>query len=172
MKAWWQQALNYWAQLRPREQLLLSLGAVVGLAAALFLLAWEPVMQERQRLEQSVAEQRQLVAWLQQAAREVEQLRQSKPAANGNRMRGGRSLLALIDSTAKQGRLGEALKRVEPDGSGRVRVWLDEAAFDDLVRWLGQLRQRYAVQVDSIAIDKDERRGRVNARVVFSGAAS
>ena len=172
MKDLLQQGLNYWMQLRPREQLLLSLAGLVLLLALLFLLVWEPVMQEHRRLQQNLVQQQQLLAWMQQSAAEVRRLQGGKGQQRQDRARAGQSLLALIDSTAKRARLGAALKRVEPDGAGRVRVWLEQAAFDDLVRWLGQLQQRYGVRVDSIAVDRDDKPGRVAARVVFAGSAT
>ncbi len=170
MKALVQQVLSYWMQLRPREQALLGVAGLVLLLAVLFMLVWEPVMQEHRRLQQGLVQQQELLAWMQQSAAEVRRLQAGAGQSRQARARGGQSLLALIDSTAKRARLGAALKRVEPDGSGRVRVWLEQAAFDDLVRWLGQLQQRYGVRVDSIAVDRDEKPGRVAARVVFAGS--
>ncbi len=59
----------------------------------------------------------------------VPQLRDSSAAA----ARDGRSLLALVDATARASGVGEALLRVEPVSAAQVRVYFEGAGFDALV---------------------------------------
>jgi general secretion pathway protein M len=158
MKAWF-------AGLDPRERKLVIAAAALLLVLLLYVGLWEPLVSNVERLRTSTAQQQAVLSWMQQAAREVKQLRGggssvAKPAS-------GRSLLSLVDSSAKTGRLGTALKRVQPDGEKRVRVWLESASFDDLVRWLNTLQQRQGVQVVSSVFEAKENAGRVDARIVF-----
>ena len=88
-------------------------------------------------------------------------MQQAKPAS-------GQSLLSLVDRTAKSGRLGTALKRVQPDGDEKVGVWLEAANFDDLVRWLAALETRHGVRVVSSVFQALEASGSVDARLVFA----
>jgi len=163
------QIRQYWMQLKPRERVLLIGAGAVLLLLVLYLSVWEPLLGNADRLEHSVQENRELVNWMEQAAAEVKRLRASQPGGGG--LRRGQSLLGVIDRTAKSGELGSAVKRIEPDGQDRVRVWLEGAAFDDLVVWLGEIQSQYGLKIDSAVIDRGVSEGRVSARLVVVGGA-
>jgi general secretion pathway protein M len=155
---------QYWDNLQPRERIILLFGAGCVLLLLLYAFVWEPLSKERTRLEQSVAEQRALLAWIGDASQEVERLRGGRIAKEG---RTGESLMALVDRTAKSGGLGTHLKRLQPDGSDKVRLWLEASPFDSLVRWLKQLEEKYGVYSEGVVIDSTDNQGLVNARLVL-----
>lgn len=162
MKAWF-------LSLAPRERLMVSAAAGLVMLALIFLLAWEPLASRVTHLQQSVDEHQALKQWMQQAAVEVRQLRgaMGSAAADANR-----SLLAVVDQTSKQSRLGPAVKRIQPDGQELVRVTLEQASFDDVVLWLGTLQRSYGVNVVDAAIDRQANAGRVNARLTLKKGGS
>lgn len=159
MKAWFM-------SLEANERRMLLGGGGLLLVMFLYLGIWEPMTSKVDSLRVSTVEQTSLLAWMRGAAQEVKKLRgrggqQAKPVSGG-------SLLSLVDRTAKSGRLGTALKRVQPDGDAKVRVWLEAASFDDLVRWLTALETRHGVQVESSVFQALEASGSVDARLVFT----
>lgn len=158
---------EWWANLGARERMLVIVAAVVVALAALYGLAWRPFSERMQRLEQTVAEQRELRAWMESAAQEVQRLRR---AGGGPGRTGGGSLLSVADRTAKEAGLGGAVKRVEPEGTGKVRIRLEQAGFDDLSRWLQRLAREFDVRVESITVDGGRQTGIVNARLTLEGA--
>ncbi len=162
MKAWL-------ANLSPRERRFLLIGAA-AVPIMILLFTWMSLSGRVQRLESMVDDQKALDQWMHSAAQQVTQLRgvQSRTGAQGT---GGRSLLAVVDQTAKQSGLGGAIKRVEPDKEDSVRVSLEQVAFDDMVRWLNSLGQSYAVEVVTVTIDRQPQPGLVNARLVLKGGA-
>jgi general secretion pathway protein M len=151
------------AGLDPQERLLVY--GVTGVLAALllYLIVLHPFYASYDKLRDGVAERRDTLQWMQESALKVKKLKGANPAA-GKRME-GRSLLSVTDSSARTAGLGDALKRVEPDGSTGVRVWLDGAPFDSVVGWLGVMASRYGVDVDSASIERTTTAGRVNARL-------
>ena len=151
--------------LAPRERIMVSLAAAVVVLALVYVAAWSPLSSSVVRLEQSVEEQQNLKQWMQQSAAEVERLR--KTAGAGDH----RSLLAVVDQTSKQSQLAPAVKRVEPDGQELVRVTLEQASFDDVVTWLGNLQQRFGVSVADVSIDRQADSGRVNVRLTLKRIA-
>lgn len=154
--------MQYWNNLSARDQRTLLLGALVALPLLFYALVIDPFARELDRLEQQVAEDRELLAWMEQAAAQVKGLR----AGGAGARNGGGSLLSLIDSSAKQNGLGGALKQVKPEGEG-VRLRLEQAAFDDLVRWLGRLGAEHGVGVTSLTLERLAVTGQVNATVVL-----
>jgi general secretion pathway protein M len=115
-------------------------------------------------LEKSVEERQAVKQWMEQAAVEANQLRSAAGATDGDEHR---SLLAVVDQTAKQSQLASAVKRIEPEGQELVRVSLERASFDDLVLWLGSLQRNFAVRVADVSIERQAETGRVNARLTL-----
>jgi len=155
--------------LEATERRMLLGGGGLLLVMFLYVGIWEPLTESVESLRVSTAEQETLLAWMRGAAQEVKQLRgrsgqQAKPASGG-------SLLSLVDRTAKSGGLGTELKRVQPEGDTKVRVWLEAASFDALVRWLTALETRHGVHVESSVFQALDTPGRVDARLVFESGA-
>ena len=161
---------DWLAQLASRERRGLLVGVGLLLAVLLYLLAWLPFSREVERLRTTVAEQRALAAWMEQAAREAQRLRRLRAASSQGRAH--RSLLSLSDQTARQRGLGGAIKRVEPEGQDKVRIRLEAAAFDDLVRWLEQLQLGHGVRILRITVEARETPGLVDARLTLAEGAS
>lgn len=157
------------AGLDPQERLFVYAGAAVLAVVLVYVVLLHPLHSGYDRLRSGVEERRATLQWMQEAALKVKQLKSANPIA-GEGM-GGRSLLSVTDDTARAAGLGSALKRVEPDGSTGVRVWLEDASFDSVVGWLGVMASRYGVDVDSASLERADARGRVNARLSLQAAA-
>ena len=158
MRAWFD-------SLEARERILLVAGAALLVVLLLYILVWSPIHSGYDSLRDTVEEQRKTAVWMKQGAQTLAVLkRNSGRAAQGL---GGKSLLSVADSTARAGGLGPALKRVEPEGSDSVRVWLDGASFDVLVKWLGTLSTIHGVSVQNATLERGTETGRVNARLTL-----
>lgn len=162
---------EWWLGLQARERKTLLIGGVALLITFLYFGLWDPFQSSVKRMEQAVEKNQALLLWMERSAAEVKQLTRASAGSRG-RAASGRSLLALVDQTAKRGRLGVALKRVEPEGKDAVRVWLEQASFDDMMSWLLQLEQKNGVTVETITVDRQDASGRVNARIRFKGPAA
>lgn len=160
---------EWFDSLQPRERQVLIAGAVAFTLISIYFLIWEPLVTNKQRLEKSTQQQHITLAWMQEAAKEVKQLRAS--SAGGGRITSGQSLLGVIDRTAKRNKLGDSVKRVQPDGTSSARVWLENAKFDTVVRWLEQLQRKQGIAIESTMIEKQNEPGLVNARIVLKAAA-
>lgn len=158
MRAWFD-------SLEMRERMMLAAGSALLVLFLLYVLVWSPVHSGYDALRNTVEEQRTTAAWMQESAQTLATLKRgSGRAAQGL---GGKSLLSVADSTARAHGLGPALKRVEPEGSDSVRVWLDGASFDVLVKWLGALSTLHGVGAESATVERGAATGRVNARLTL-----
>ncbi len=158
-------AKQYWAGLQPRERLVLLGGGVLLVLILFYVLLVDPLQRELERLEQSVEAQRQSLKWMQQASLEVKQLRTTP---SGAKPVSGQSLMSVIDASARSVGLAGAIKQLRPEGQG-VKVRLEGAAFDDMLRWLGQLNNRQGIPVSGLVMERLPEVGRVNASVVLGG---
>lgn len=164
--------MNEWLQsLGPRERLMLGVAAVVLALLLLYALVWSPLNNGYETLKTRVDVQRDTVVWMEQSVQQLQQLQRSGgPAARGL---GGKSLLAVTDSSARSNGLGPALKRVEPEGSRNVRVWLELASFDLVVKWLVFLSTTYGIDIDSVSMERiSDSAGQVNARLTLQAPNS
>jgi general secretion pathway protein M len=150
--------------LERRERMLVIAGGAVLLLLLLYVLIWDPIASGYRELKTSVAEQKQTLAWMKQASAQVKSLQRSS-GVNARGL-GGRSLLAVVDQSARSDGLGSSIKRIEPDGSKGVKVWLEGAAFDPMILWLGKLTKTYQIETSIITIEP-QGGGRVNARLTL-----
>lgn len=164
MKAWFE-------SLGGREQMMVAAGAVVFALFLVYALVWSPLQSNHETLQTRVEAQRETAAWMTQSAGQLQQLQRARgPAARGL---GGKSLLAMADSTARANGLGASLKRVEPEGSNNVRVWLEDASFDQVVKWLGMISSTYGIGTDSASIERVAGSvGKINARLTLQAPDS
>ncbi len=151
----------YWQNLQARERAILLGGGAVLVLLLLYLLVIEPWQQNTASLHQSIANQQETLRFVQQGAVEVKALRGSAEAGAGP---SGQSLMGLVDSSARAAGIGSAIRQVRPDNQG-VSVRLENAPFDDTLRWLGGLYREQAIRVDSFTMERLPESGRVNASV-------
>lgn len=154
---------DWFLGLEPRERNLVGGGAAILVLLLLYSIIWEPIASSYTELDDSVQQQQETLAWMQQAAAQIKALQRSGDSAGGL---GGRSLLAVVDQSARSGGLGNAIKRIEPDGSKGVKVWLEGAAFDPMILWLGKLAKSFRIEPSMITLEPIGG-GRVNARLTL-----
>ena len=154
MKAWWD-------RLNPRERILTGASGFIVLIVLAYLWVWEPFQARHHRLRQSVAEQRSDLAFMREAAQEIQRLSGVARLASD-----GRSLLTLVDQTARTAGMGAALKQMAPQGEDRLSARLDAVEFDKLLPWLGALEREHPVVLVNVSVDRTEAAGLVNARII------
>jgi len=153
-------------KLESRERRILLLGVAALAICLAYLLAWRPFTAHVSGMKKRAAEQRQALQWMRSASQEVKQLQGiSRPTTAVTQ---GQSLLAVVDKTARSARLGPTVTRVEPDGSNGVRVWLEKAAFDDVVLWLDNLLRDYNIEASAITLERQDVPGVISARVTLT----
>lgn len=167
MKAWW-------TQRSPRERLLISIAALAGLAVLFYALIWQPLLSQRKVLQQSVLQLRNDLAWMQQAAAEVQRLKQSQPqrTASASASSSTPSLPTLIDQSARASGLGSSLKRVEPQANQQLQIQFERVGFDQMLHWLNDLQQEHSIVIVNAVINRQETSGQVNARLTLQGTDS
>jgi len=163
--------MKFWMQLKPRERNLVSIMGGVIVVLMLYVLLLEPFLGKAEELTEKIAQQKTQIESMKQTLADIKQLERTADNSTSNN-RKGQSLLVIVDQTAKENKLGDSMKRVEPDGSTRVRVWLEMAIFDDVARWLSRLQTQYSLEIESAVLDKTDTTGRVNARLVFTEGAA
>lgn len=162
---------EWYNKLDPRERRILMIGISVLAIALIYLLAWEPLVNKSAALRNSIKENQDLVVWMEHAADEVKEMQTKIKASGPSGSSSGQSLLGIIDRTAKTSKLGKTVKRVQPDGQTKARVWLENVSFNDMIQWLEGLQHQQGIRIVTTVIEKQDEPGLVNARLVLEGAA-
>lgn len=99
------------------------------------------------------------LAWLQAVAPRVQAL-----PAGGNP---GEPLSVLVDRTAREAGLGQAITGAVPHEDGGLEVHFEGAQFDAVVAWLTRLQQELGVTIQAAALNRGETAGSVNASLTL-----
>lgn len=92
------------------------------------------------------------------------QLQAGAKPAGGNA--GDASLINRATTSAKP--FGIVFKRFQPEGETGLRLWIEGAEFDLLMRWIAAL-DKQQIQLDQLDVDKlDKQVGMVDARILLS----
>jgi len=157
-----QAILNWFHAQTPRDQRVALIGAAVAvivLLCAVFIPLDTSVARASARVQRKQSD----LAWMRAVAPQLQQAAPNALAAPTSQ----RSMIAVIDSSARESGLGGSLNSSEPSGPGALRVRLDKASFDTLVGWLARLSQQNGVHVESATIDAAGPPGIVNAGIVL-----
>jgi general secretion pathway protein M len=158
-------ALIAWFQAQsPRDQRVAAGGAVIALIIAVFAI-FVPLDGGVARAAARVQHKQADLAWMRSVAPQL-----SAAGATITAPTSQRSLIVVIDTSARESGLGSALNSSEPSGPGSLRVRLDKASFDTLVAWLAKLSQQNGIRVESGNIDAAGPPGLVNAGIVLRTA--
>lgn len=141
------------------------LGGLIMAVFLFWLLIWRPLDASRQDIAERIERQAADLAWMQAAASQASRI-QAQPAATGTR--GNLSLLALAEQSARGAGLANGFRRGEPVGDDRVRISFEAVSFDQLLKWLALLEQRYAIAAVEFSVDRAGSPGLVDARVMLA----
>ncbi len=120
---------------------------LLGLLMLVYLYVWEPKMNQLQNLrEVKVPYSEQTLAWVTQALERAK----TQPVDEVEEIIEG-PLLTVIEQTAEQAGVRTSIRRIQPNQSRAVKIWMEEVSFDSWLRWLDMLRQQN-VFVDRVSI--------------------
>ena len=159
-----------WQQLSLREKRLVVITAVVVIITLVYFMIWEPLQNGIQTSQVRVNAQTNTLRLIREQAAEAKQLRMTKSRAAAS-AKGGGSLLVIIERTAQQKNLKSSLQKVQPEGQDGVRVWVENASFDQLIDWLALLENKNTIYVSEIIIERQKEPGRINSRILLRVAS-
>lgn len=158
LRRWWQERVA-------REQRVLAAGAVLVCALLAWALVWHPLTRAEQDLRARLEARQTDLAFLEQAGGRLGALQQR--ARSGGARREGRSLLALVDASAREAGLGPVIRRLEPLDEKRIRIECKTADFDTLIGWLADLDASWGVRIEDLSVDRAGGPGQVDARLLL-----
>ena len=152
-----------WWQLRsPAERTALLVAGGIALVLFAWVLIWQPLTRDTERLERRLIEQRAALATARRQAAEIAALARSAVDPSP------RDARSDVDSTlARQGLKATAIDRGDDQ---RLRVTLDAVSFDALASLLEALQRDARLNVVDLTAAARVEPGQVRAEMTFSSA--
>lgn len=157
---------DWFESLDMREQVFVAVGAIVVIVALLYVMVWAPLDKKHAQLRDDVRQ------W-QSSLLELRPLRFTAGSSNSgpstNVAGSNQTPIIIVDQTLRSRGLDRYRRRSQPTTSNGIRVEFEDVAFDELVLWLGDLSQQYAmdVQAGSFSIGAQANPGRINATLTL-----
>ena len=151
--------------LSPRDRIMLNVMIIFLVVVIGYFALLKPSMDSVSKAQVTLKGKQELLQWMKSNEHLAKSSKKSGNSAKGRKP--GQSLLALINQTS--GQFQVPLKRYEPDGADKLRVWVEDVSFNGLIRWLNSLQDSHNVSVLNISIDSQKEEGIINAKVVLKG---
>ncbi len=150
---------TWYARQSERDQRVLKWG---GLAAVLIVLAMVllPLHRSLSQARERVAQQQEDLAWMRRMAPTLAAAGPGPAAAPP-----GESLVVLIDRSARESGLAQALTGSQPAGNGGMTVRMENADFNLLIGWMSRLVAQHDLRVEAANISGAGGAGVVSASV-------
>ncbi len=145
-----------------RDRRALQLLALFLAPLLLYLLLLKPSVNYYASAKANYSDKQQLLDWMKSNAALI-------PANTQTTQRNADlPLLQVASQTAAES--GLKLDRVQPRGDNRVRIWLNEVAFQQLILWYSKLQQN-GITIASVSIDKTKKPGIVSVQCLLTSAS-
>lgn len=155
-------ALSDWySRQSERDQRVLRWGGMAALVIVLALVLL-PLQRNLSQARARVAQQQADLAWMRQMA---PTLAAAGPGPADAASPQGESLVVLIDRSARESGLAQALTGSQPAGNGAMTVRMENADFSLLIGWMSRLVAQHDLRVESASITGNGNAGVVNASV-------
>ncbi len=160
---------DWFETLEAREQLFVAVGAVAVVLALIYLLAWVPLDKKHTELRSDIDSWQRSLVDLRPLSVRAKSSDPSRAAAAGNSQL---APIIIVDETLRIRGLDRYRRRSQPTTSNGIRVEFENVAFDELVLWLGDLSEQYAmhVQAGSFTPGAQSPSGRINATLTLERA--
>ena len=149
---------DWFSHFNPREQLsILILAGFLGCYILYFLVA-APLDAKRSNM---AARNRGAIEVLQRVDAMVSEVLHLR--STGSAVSQKRNLTSLINLSS--GQFDLPVSRLQPNSRGEIQVRLENAVFDDILRWLHNVEYKQGLLVREVSITQAGSAGRVNASI-------
>ena len=154
---------EWFSQLNQREQLSLLLLSLALLVYLLYILVLSPLESER---EQLMAQNSAVIESQGRVDAMVSQLLQLREG--GAKAGAKRNLTSVINQSTS--RLQLPVMRLQPNSRGEVQVRIENASFNDVLKWLNEMEYTESLLVREVSVTPAASAGRINITVRIAEA--
>lgn len=157
--------MEWFQNLALRERQFILFGTAIVVLLLSYVLVYEPLEDGLKESQVTLGQKRAEHMRLVDISHKYKQLRPlgGKSTSNDNR-----SLLAIIDQSSSVIGIKASIKRLTPEGKNKVRVRVEDVAFDKLVEWLVTNATKNLIHAELFLVRPTDKKGMVNATLLLS----
>jgi general secretion pathway protein M len=152
--------------LSARDRTILKVFSVILILCIIYFSMWLPASDYMENAQKDVEQNTKLLVLVKQNQALLSALNRTSGPKSGAKVLTSQQLISSVTNLAKKN--GVMLKRFEPSGDKKLKVWVDNASFDKMIAWLALLKKSLNVVVEQISIEKDDAAGQVSSRLTLS----
>ncbi|MFT5716112.1 MAG: general secretion pathway protein M [Oleiphilaceae bacterium] len=149
-----------------RDRNILKIAIVVLSICILYFAMWVPANNYMVNAQKDLAQNTKLLQLVKQNKALLTALSRTSGSSSGKKSLTSQQLVSSVTNLAKKN--GVMLKRFEPSGDNKIKVWVDNASFDKMITWLTALKTSLNIVVEQISVEKDDVEGQVSSRLTLS----
>jgi len=149
-----------------RDRTILKVFSVILMLCIIYFAMWAPASDYMQNAQKDVEQNTKLLLLVKQNKALLSALNRISGSTTGAKVLTSQQLISSVTNLAKKH--GVMLKRFEPSGDKKLKIWVDNASFDKMIAWLALLKKSLNVVVEQISIEKDDAAGQVSSRLTLS----
>lgn len=157
--------IEWYKNLAVRERRFILIGAAIVALLLIYVLAYEPLESGLNQSQMTLDRKRLEFNKLINISQKYKQLR---PLKNRSAAKDDRSLLAIIDQNSSVAGIKSAIKRLTPEGDSKVRVRVEDVAFDKMIEWLVTNASKNSIHAELLLVRRTEKKGIINATLLLS----
>lgn len=159
-------AQKQFEMLPARDRLALKvLAGVLGLCILYFAM-WVPAQTFMKDAENDLSTKQDLLVLVNENKALLKSLARQGGQSSGQGALNSQQLVSTVTNLAKK--KGLSLKRFEPSGESKIKVWMDAQSFDKMVGWLDELKRSFNVRVEQISVEGEDKAGLVSVRMTLA----
>lgn len=158
---------QHFQSLNQRDQKLVLVMAAILVVTLFYVAVWEPLHLNLEKQRNNQVTQIEIHSWMQNAATEVRSLKASgnKP---GKILKKNSPVSIVAEQSAKTSGLKKQISKIESSGKNSAQIKVDNASFNQMLLWISTLKTRYGINVSSAKIERTDKEGIINARLVLN----
>lgn len=160
----YQTAFRHYDNLAPREKTYLQVMVVSLVLAFLYFVVWLPSHQYKVDSHKGLDSARQTLVFVKENIAVAKSVAASNQVAQTGQI-DPQTMVSKVSALGKK--RGIELKRFEPSGDNRIRIWIEDMPFNAMVQWLQELEKQHGLKVAELSLDRDDKAGLVNARLLI-----
>jgi len=151
----------YWNQLNEREQVLVGLGGIGGVALLFYLLIYNPLVSAVEEKKSEWVDKKTTLQWMQQAQQTYAHEQAPTQVTTA-------TLLSVLTELLSHVSFQRFPYQLEQTSSGDIQLTFDAVPYNLFVSWLQTQSKHYTLVIKSLYFSKTNTPGVVKAAVVFT----
>tara|TARA_B100001094_G_C17608190_1_gene519906 strand:+ start:33 stop:524 length:492 start_codon:yes stop_codon:yes gene_type:complete len=149
-----------------REKKFVIFGSIFSSIFLIYTFLWSPFVRKYEEIELNISTLERTITELQPIIIMSKNGQLNESIKNFNVQQ---SPIIIIDQTLRERGLERYRKRSQPSGDNSIRVEFENVSFDELIIWLGDLSNQYAMKVEngSFSVGSKTSLGRINASITL-----